>query len=70
MEDGGRQVQTVHEYDLLMTSWGELFLVLAIFGAEFTINFGGPEISGYFRWLNENNNHSPLYPEKNIENLS
>jgi len=70
VEDGGRQVQTVHEYDLLMTSWGELFLVLAIFGAEFTINFGGPEISGSLRWLNENNDHSPLYPVKSLENLS
>jgi len=51
VETDGREVQTVHEHDLLMTHWGELFLVLAIFGTEFTINFGGPEISGYLRWL-------------------
>lgn len=40
LETDGREVQTVHEHDLLMTHWGELFLVLTIFGAEFTINFG------------------------------
>jgi len=70
LETDGREVQTVHEHDLLMTHWGELFLVLAIFGTEFTINFGGPEISGYLRWLDENNDRSPLYPEKCIKDLS
>jgi hypothetical protein len=69
-ESDGRELQTVHEYDLLMTTWGEIFFVVAIFGAEFTINYGGPEIDGYRRWLCENNDRSPLYPNISLESLS
>jgi HNH endonuclease len=53
--------QVIHESDFLATSWGEWFFVLAIFGLEFAINLGGPDIEGYERWLRENNEVSPLY---------
>jgi len=64
-EKTGRDVQVVHEFDVLATEWGEWFLVVAIFGTEFAINYGGPEIVGYLRWLDEHNNASPLYAGKN-----
>lgn len=58
----GRQPeQVIHESDFLATSWGEWFFVLALFGLEFSINLGGPDIEGYERWLRENNEVSPLY---------
>jgi hypothetical protein len=57
--------QIVHEFDILKTEWNEWFFVLALFGMEFAINYGGPDIEGYQRWLSENNNLSPLYCGKN-----
>lgn len=57
----GQPEQVLHESDFLATSWGEWFFVLAIFGLEFAINLGEPEIEGYERWLRENNEASPLY---------
>jgi hypothetical protein len=56
-----KELQTVHESDILITEWSELFFVLALFGVEYVINYGGPEIDGYHRWLLENDNKSPLY---------
>jgi HNH endonuclease len=61
----GSEVQMVHESDILQTTWGEWFFVLAIFGLELVINYGGSEIEGYRRWLSENNGDSPLYSGKN-----
>jgi len=69
-EKTGRDVQVVHEFDVLATEWGEWFLVVAIFGMEFAINYGGPEIDGYLRWLGENNYASPLYSGKNARPFS
>ena len=51
----------VHVFDILWTTQSELFLVVAIFGYELAINYGGPEIDGYIRWLSENTNVSQLY---------
>lgn len=65
IDENGNQVQMVHEFDILYTPWSEWFLVVAIFGLELAINYGGPEIDGYRRWLSENNNNSPLYYGKN-----
>ena len=65
IEKSGRVVQIMHEFDVLKTDWNEWFFVMAIFGTEFAINFGGPEIDGYKRWLGENGNASPLYTGKN-----
>ena len=56
--------QVINEADILITKHNEYYLVLAIFGIEFTINIGGAEIEGYYAWLKEHNNQSPLYMDK------
>jgi len=63
--DQGDKHQVMHEWDILLTDWGEWFFVLAVFGLEMTINYGGPYIEGYRRWLEENGGKSPLYTGKN-----
>lgn len=62
----GLAEQIVHEFDFLVTPANEWYFVLAIFGFEFVINMGGPDIEGYIHWLAENNNESPLYAGKNF----
>jgi hypothetical protein len=57
--DGGHQV--LHEFTLLYTESRELYAVLCVFGEEFTINYGGPEIEGYSKWLKEHGGCSPLH---------
>jgi len=52
------------EYDILMTTKSEYYLVLILKGIEYTINIGGPEIISYYNWLLENENKSPLYLDK------
>lgn len=59
--------QIVHEFDFLFTSQNELYFVLAIFGQEFTVNLGGPELEGWYAWLEQHNNVSPLNYGKNAE---
>ena len=71
IEEDGKPVQTVYEYDFLFTTperisedgavLSELYFVLAIFGVEFSINMGGPEMDGYEAWLKGHNDASPLY---------
>lgn len=68
IDEFGSEVQMVHESDILQTSWGEWFYVLAIFGLELVINYGGPEIEGYRRWLASNDGKSSLYSGKNMMN--
>ena len=63
----GNDVQVVHELDVFTTEVGEYYLVLSIFGMEFSINYGGPEIEGYIQWLKDNDNASPLYYGKNLK---
>ncbi|HEY9081589.1 hypothetical protein [Magnetovibrio sp.] len=69
VEDNGELVQRLHEFDILVTDHSEYFFVIAILGIEFAINFGGPEISGYEKWLSENHYKSPLYAEKTMPKL-
>jgi hypothetical protein len=57
--DGPHQV--LHEYTLLYTDARELYAVVCVFGEEFTINYGGPEIEGYMNWLKVHGERSPLY---------
>ena len=38
----------------------EHYAVIAIFGVDYVINLGGPELSGYQNWLHSNNGRSPL----------
>lgn len=54
--------QMLHEYTILVTPEEEYYLVLCLFGVEYSINFAGPELDGYNRWLTNNGNKSPLYP--------
>ncbi len=53
--------QVLHEWDILFTPAGECYLVAAIFGVEYVINLGGPELDGYHDWLKNNDNRSFLY---------
>jgi hypothetical protein len=50
----------LHEFDLLYTEYKELYAVICIFGTEYTINMGGPELEGYELWLKKNDYVSPL----------
>jgi hypothetical protein len=53
--------QVLHEFTLLYTELRELYGVVCIFGEEFVINYGEPDIGGYTTWLAEHNGRSPLY---------
>lgn len=55
--------QVLHEYKLLYTDVFELYIVLIIMGIEYCLNMGAPYLDGYFKWLNQNNNRSPLEDE-------
>lgn len=63
--ESGLAEQTVHEFDILVTDSSEYYFVFALFGVEFVINYGGPEIDGYRAWLQCHNYISPLYHGKN-----
>jgi hypothetical protein len=52
--------QILHEWTILTTEPSEFYSVVAIFGIEYTINLGGPELDGYLLWLKHNQNRSPL----------
>ena len=58
----GEDYEVIHEFSTLYTQDGELYVVCAIFGVEYTINLVSPFIEGYLRWLEENNQRSCLYP--------
>jgi len=62
VESGSAPYEVLHEWTLLYTDHKELYLVLALFGVEYTLNMGGPELDGYKNWLRSNPNRSPLYP--------
>lgn len=57
--------QVLFEFDLLLTDHPEMFFTICIFGVEFTINAGAPDLDGYEAWLTENSFASPLYFGKN-----
>lgn len=61
----GLHTQVVHEFDFLITDGNEWYFVFCLFGREFAINLGGPEVDGYELWLEKNNGESPLYVGKN-----
>ena len=46
--DGGLG-QIVHESDFLVTAANEWYFVVALFGEEYTINMGGPDMEGYLQ---------------------
>jgi hypothetical protein len=51
--------QVLHECMILAVK-SEYYAVIAIFGIEYTINLGGPELDGFHRWLETNGSRSPL----------
>lgn len=57
--------EVLHEFDILVTPTNEYYIVVAIFGEEYALNLGGPEIDGYQHWLMVNDNKSLLYCESN-----
>lgn len=61
LDVSGQQAQMVYEYDFLETPMHEIYYVLALFGVEYAINIGGPDIEGYEAWLNVHSGQSPLY---------
>lgn len=64
------QHQVLHEFDLLFipskknSFIGEYYAVVAIFGIEYVINLGAPELDSYNVWLEENGGQSFLQLEK------
>jgi hypothetical protein len=59
--ENGESYEVLHEWTFLYTNNIEMYFVLAIFGVEYAINVGGPEVEGYDRWLREHDGRSPLY---------
>lgn len=55
--------QVLHEYKLIYTDNFQLLIVVAIFGIEYCLDLGQPTTATYLKWLKENNNMSPLYPD-------
>jgi len=58
--------QVLHEFTILCEQLPQpghlnLYAVVCIFGEEFAINLGEPEIAGYERWLRTHGGASPLY---------
>ena len=45
----------------------ELYFIIALWGIEFAINMGGPEVEGYQQWLIKHDYASPLHFGKNQE---
>ena len=56
----GQSCEILHEFMILVTLQREFYVILALFGVEYALNLGGPEIDGYLNWLEQNNNRSPL----------
>jgi hypothetical protein len=64
-KETGELFQVINEFDILQTENSEYYLILAVFGVEFVINYGGSEIDGYYNWLRQHQYRSPLYVDKN-----
>ena len=58
---GPEPYQVSHEHMIFLTEHDEYYIVIAIFGVEYALNLGGPEIDGYRTWLSRNEDRSPLY---------
>ena len=67
-ENADKLQDRLFEYDILVTTNSEYYLVLILKGIEYSINIGGPEIIGYYNWLLENDNKCPLYIDKKNTN--
>ncbi|NHM07610.1 HNH endonuclease [Flavobacterium sp. CYK-4] len=58
--DTGEWVQVGFGHDVMVTPNRETYFVFLYYGIEYVINIGGPSIKGYEKWLDENNNISPM----------
>ena len=65
----GTTAQTMHEKDLLFTERSEGYLVIALFGIEMVMNLGGPDLDGYWEWLEAHEGISPLYTGRNMPEM-
>lgn len=71
----GTWKQKIYETDFLMIDKGGegdikyvfLYFVVVLWGMEFAINMGEPEIEGYNNWVAQHDGLSPLYVKKNFE---
>ena len=63
-ELGSPPYEVLHEWTFLYTPGCELYFILGLFGSEYTLNMGGPQIDGYKAWLADNAQRSPLYPHR------
>ena len=64
----GLHAQMIFECDILATGTAEaseFYFVIAVFGMEYAINFGGNSMDGYYHWLEKHNEASPLNIGKN-----
>lgn len=59
-EEGYGECEILHSFKLLYTASQELYIVLVMFGIEYCLNIGGPEIDGYSEWLRQHEFKSPL----------
>jgi len=66
--DGLSHYEILHEWVVMPlisdSSRYEYYVVIAIFGIEYVINLGNPELNSFHRWLKDNNNASFLYTGK------
>jgi HNH endonuclease len=60
---GQGRYEVLHEWTLLYEPDDMLYLVIAIFGVEYAINMGEPEIDTYRNWMDRNAGLSALYPK-------
>jgi HNH endonuclease len=65
-DQAGLEYEVLHEWVFLNTEHQEIYFVLAIFGTEYVINIGGPDLEGYNCWLKAQRFRSPLYPDVTI----
>jgi hypothetical protein len=63
-EEDGSPVQRVWEACVFQDTDGYQYFVLALFGLEFAIHIGSPDIAGYLHWLITHGGRSPLFPGK------
>ncbi|ETZ19149.1 hypothetical protein N824_10425 [Pedobacter sp. V48] len=68
IQENGAVLDKVFECDFLSTKFNEMYFVLAYKGIELVLNMAGSSLEGYIKWLEENNNLSPLYIGKNAPN--
>lgn len=60
-QEGQQVTQRIWELDIFQDEDGYLYSILVLFGVEFAIHIGDPDISGYLRWLLLHSGQSPLY---------